>query len=863
MATRSVKTARNDAFCRLLPTIAIVSSAEHYYFVDDRKALRVRKDCLTPALVEKIAEGAAVEELTRAPSYLSQDVLAELHSSGMLISVDELPETDTIWERQFGFLAENTSSPTAAQRSISASRVVIIGLGGIGSNVMQQLVGSGVQHLYLIDHDAIALHNLNRQFIFGAGDVGARKVDAAQKYILERNPSAHVLTHAEKVSSSKQLDHLLDGALPDLVVLAADEEPGVIDLVVSEYCEKREVAFVRGAVSLTKGYWGPLIAPGKTACYSCFLKRLSIQLSEEENVLARACKIVGQYSFGPVDSLIASQLAYDIVKFLAKCENIRCLGTRIQLDFEDLSTHRVFAPRCCCNSPKDIQPSRVEICDGNLQETSRIGYKTERIESLCVEIDALPPDLRHGHVIDHVGHTLARLIREPLFESEDTAGEVHGRAAVSAVPSDEYKCWTIGIAKDLYWSNGEQLTAKNVEQAIKYLSSSRDCPLSWLARTIGRKASSKSGWHWALEVLDDFRVRFHLEKPIAYFLDVLTNDCCSPRYVPSEVGEQNRELSSSPIASGPYSLTRNLPDGRGIVLSLNRSAKFSYPTSASNLIFLRTDSSVQGMRLYNMNHLQMTCNTTFPPDLLPAYKNSPDFLAADLSLTAQIQFGSRFRNRFGSLEFRRAISFALDRDAFAAALGDAVAPLWLYSGLWSNEQECIPKADADKARSLFSSSVRPSKLCISFADFSPNREIAQIVAEQIQDVLLLRVVLEPLSYLDYVRRTFSDDYELLFTVVSPAYEDPSSMLVPFSSSGFLSKQTQFVDQQFDHLLDVAEAEPDFDIRMEKYRAANRRLLEAVPVIPLARYRSAMLRKPWLKGVTVRRSGAIPFEEVFI
>ena len=92
------------------------------------------------------------------------------------------------------------------QAALARARVLIVGLGGLGSPVMQYLAGAGVGCLGLVDPDSLDASNLHRQPIYALRDVGGPKVDLARTAVAEINPSVRVETHAARLDAGNALD---------------------------------------------------------------------------------------------------------------------------------------------------------------------------------------------------------------------------------------------------------------------------------------------------------------------------------------------------------------------------------------------------------------------------------------------------------------------------------------------------------------------------------------------------------------------------------------------------------------------------------------------------------------------------------
>jgi adenylyltransferase/sulfurtransferase len=91
------------------------------------------------------------------------------------------------------------------QAALKRARVLVIGAGGLGAPVLLYLAAAGVGTLGIIDDDAVALSNLQRQVIHGTPEIGAPKVASAAAAIARLNPHVAVETHAARLTAENAL----------------------------------------------------------------------------------------------------------------------------------------------------------------------------------------------------------------------------------------------------------------------------------------------------------------------------------------------------------------------------------------------------------------------------------------------------------------------------------------------------------------------------------------------------------------------------------------------------------------------------------------------------------------------------------
>ena len=116
-----------------------------------------------------------------------------------------------------------------AMKKLAESRVAVFGIGGVGSYVVEALARSGIGALDLVDHDRVALSNINRQIIALESTVGMYKADIAAARVTEISPECRVTAHRTMFlpGTADQFDF----RLYDYVVDAIDTVTGKLAII--------------------------------------------------------------------------------------------------------------------------------------------------------------------------------------------------------------------------------------------------------------------------------------------------------------------------------------------------------------------------------------------------------------------------------------------------------------------------------------------------------------------------------------------------------------------------------------------------------------------------------------------------------
>ena len=128
------------------------------------------------------------------------------------------------------------------QQRLADARVLIIGLGGLGSSSSVYLAAAGVGHLVLVDFDEVDISNLQRQIVHATKDIGRLKVDSAAEHLLELNPEIQVTKIDHKIENEELEEQI---KLSTVVLDCSDNFQ--TRFAINDACVKHKIPLVSGA----------------------------------------------------------------------------------------------------------------------------------------------------------------------------------------------------------------------------------------------------------------------------------------------------------------------------------------------------------------------------------------------------------------------------------------------------------------------------------------------------------------------------------------------------------------------------------------------------------------------------------------
>lgn len=174
------------------------------------------------------------------------------------------------------------------QKKLQHAKVLVVGAGGLGCQVLPLLVGAGVGFIRLYDADIVDESNLHRQTLYRMPDIGQSKALTAKNTLKHLNPYVTIETHTTRLYISNANLALQD---IDIVIDAADNF--ATTYILSDQCMQMNIPLVSASVMMRTGYVGAFCAgyPSYRAIFPYIPK--AIGSCNTEGVMGTAVAVIG------------------------------------------------------------------------------------------------------------------------------------------------------------------------------------------------------------------------------------------------------------------------------------------------------------------------------------------------------------------------------------------------------------------------------------------------------------------------------------------------------------------------------------------------------------------------------------------
>jgi ABC-type oligopeptide transport system substrate-binding subunit/class 3 adenylate cyclase len=424
--------------------------------------------------------------------------------------------------------------------------------------------------------------------------------------------------------------------------------------------------------------------------------------------------------------------------------------------------------------------------------------------------------------------------------------------------SDDGLRYVFHLREGVTWSDGEPLTAGDVEFGIKRVLNP-DAPGSSVAIYFViehgqdhylRKTTDPD--LIGVRALDDRTLEFRLAAPAPYFMSVMNrpDGGPQPRHAIERDGDAWTEVGKQ-VVSGAYEIAEREEDR--LVLRRRERPATARTGNVGTIEYLRK-TVPEALEAYRRDELDAVTVRYTPKtaDLVPGI--SKDAHLGTASWSGFLAFRHSDPVIF-NVELRRALAHAIDREAlaehvppnFVVANGGIVPP-----ALQGHTPDIVPRFDPDKARAHLGRSGLSAADLLGL-ELAGNEtfleDVLRVVSESWRDVLELDVPIRPWTLEEALRIGDPTDVApIAVTGWLPGYADPEYFLRLLFQSDSKTNYGKFSDPDFDRLIERARQERSDASRLELFHEADRMAVaDRIACIPLVYGRTMSFVKPWVSG----------------
>ena len=179
------------------------------------------------------------------------------------------------------------------QKKIMSSKVLVVGVGGLGSPVCEFLSRAGIKLIGIVDNDKVHLSNLHRQSLYNSSDIGKFKVKIAKDKIKKINPNTKITTYKFRLNSNN-----FKKIINDYEYIVDGSDNFKTKFLLNDFCLKFKKILVTGAISKFDGHVFTFnFKNKKIPCLRCFFQESEISDDmlncESEGILGTVAGVVG------------------------------------------------------------------------------------------------------------------------------------------------------------------------------------------------------------------------------------------------------------------------------------------------------------------------------------------------------------------------------------------------------------------------------------------------------------------------------------------------------------------------------------------------------------------------------------------
>jgi len=155
------------------------------------------------------------------------------------------------------------------QKKIFSSRVLLVGMGGLGCPVAMYLSNLGIKNIGIADYDKVDFSNLNRQILFNTRDIGKFKVTQAKKFLLKVNKQIKINAYKEKITKNN-----IQNIISKYDIICDCSDNFNTRYLLNDFCLQNKKILISAAINKFEAHIFNFNFSKDIPCYRCFMPEM-------------------------------------------------------------------------------------------------------------------------------------------------------------------------------------------------------------------------------------------------------------------------------------------------------------------------------------------------------------------------------------------------------------------------------------------------------------------------------------------------------------------------------------------------------------------------------------------------------------
>jgi oligopeptide transport system substrate-binding protein len=448
---------------------------------------------------------------------------------------------------------------------------------------------------------------------------------------------------------------------------------------------------------------------------------------------------------------------------------------------------------------------------------------------------------------------VARQLYEGLTRWNPESQEVEPAAATKIETSKDNRTFTFTLPNDATFHNGDPVTSQDFAFAFNRIALKRNgADIAYLLELVQGfdevNAFGESNSLSGIETPNEHTLVIKLSEPYSNFPAVLSHPSLVP--LPEKWFKESDNFLAEPVGNGPFELAQPFELSAPVVLRAFED--YHDDVSIEGIRFLPFPDAASSWIPFRNGQLDIA--------EVPAsrFDQAGEEYGDDglVPLLVGSYYGFNLDSKeLSDIRVRRAINYAIDRDAIAADVyaGTLLPPRGIVpEGMPGFTHDACGRSctyDPRKAARLVGKLPERSRsVTLEYTREEPQGKVARIVRGYLESAGL-DVDLKAYRLSKYLKRLSDVDHSMYRLGWIAEYPDPDVFLSALFDSGSPDNHAAFDSKQVDELLGRAQGTVDQDKRVQLYRKAEMKILEQAPIAPLGSFRMFWAAQPGVEGVT--------------